>query len=104
DTTFSVSAFHNRVDNYIYAHTLDNHEGFQLVEYAQRDATFTGLEGEIRQKLTPSLSATVFGDYVRARFDEGEGSRNLPRIPASRLGVKFDGDWNQWHGMVEFYR
>ncbi|AWL04811.1 TonB-dependent receptor domain-containing protein [Massilia oculi] len=104
DTTFSVSAFHNRVDNYIYAHTLDNHEGFQLVEYAQRDATFTGLEGEIRQKLTPTISATVFGDYVRARFDEGQGSRNLPRIPAARLGVKLDGDWNQWHGMVEFYR
>jgi len=104
DTTFSVSAFHNRIDNYIYAHTLDNHEGFQLVEYTQRDATFTGLEGEIRQKLTPAISATVFGDYVRARFDEGEGSRNLPRIPASRIGVKLDGDWNQWHGMVELYR
>ena len=104
DTTFSVSAFHNRVDNYIYARTLDNHEGFQLVEYAQRDATFTGLEGEIRQKLTPAISATVFGDYVRARFDEGAGSRNLPRIPAARLGVKVDGDWNQWHGMAEFYR
>ena len=104
DTTFSLSAFHNRVDNYIYARTLDNHEGFQLVEYAQRDATFTGLEGEIRQKLTPAISATVFGDYVRARFDEGEGSRNLPRIPASRIGVKFDGDWNHWHGMVEVYR
>ncbi|WP_159627424.1 TonB-dependent receptor domain-containing protein [Massilia puerhi] len=104
DTTFSVSAFHNRVDNYIYAHTLDNHEGFQLVEYTQRDATFTGLEGEIRQKLTPTISATVFGDYVRARFEEGQGSRNLPRIPASRIGVKFDGDWNAWHGMVELYR
>ena len=104
DTTFSVSAFHNRVDNYIYAHTLDNHEGFQLVEYAQRDATFTGLEGEVRHKLSANYSATLFGDYVRARFDEGEGSRNLPRIPAHRVGVKVDGDWNQWHGMVELYR
>ncbi|WP_432378825.1 TonB-dependent receptor domain-containing protein [Duganella sp. P38] len=104
DTTFSLSAYHNRVDNYIYAHTLDNHEGFQLVEYAQRDATFTGLEGEVKHKLSSALSATVFGDYVRARFDEGDGSRNLPRIPARRLGAKLDGEWNQWHGMVEFYR
>lgn len=104
DTTFSLSGYHNRVDNYIYAHTLDNHEGFQLVEYAQRDATFTGLEGEVKQKLSSALSATLFGDYVRARFDEGDGSRNLPRIPARRLGVKLDGEWNQWHGMVEFYR
>jgi len=104
DTTFSLSAFHNKVDNYIYARTLDNHEGFQLVEYAQRDATFTGLEGELRQKLSASLSATLFGDYVRARFDQGEGSRNLPRIPAHRVGVKLDGEWKQWHGMVELYR
>lgn len=104
DTTFSLSAFQNRVDNYIYAHTLDNHEGFQLVEYAQRDAVFTGLEGEVRHKLTSNLDATLFGDYVRARFDEGVGSRNLPRIPASRIGVKLDADWNQWHGMVEVYR
>ena len=104
DTTFSVSAFHNQVDNYIYAHTLDNHEGFQLVEYAQRDATFTGLEGEVRQKLSANYSATLFGDYVRARFDEGDGSRNLPRIPSARIGVKLDGDWNAWHGMVELYR
>jgi len=104
DTTFSLSAFHNKVDNYIYARTLDNHEGFQLVEYAQRDATFTGLEGELRHKLSASLSATLFGDYVRARFDEGEGSRNLPRIPAHRVGVKLDGEWKQWHGMVELYR
>lgn len=105
DTTFSLSAFHNKVDNYIYAHTLDEHEGFQLVEYAQRDATFTGLEGEVRHKFSPMLTATVFGDMVRARFDDAiGGSRNLPRIPASRLGVKLDGEWNNWHGLVEFYR
>jgi len=106
DTTFSLSAYHNRVDNYIYARTLDNHEGFQLVDYAQRDATFTGLEGEVRQKLNASVSATLFGDVVRARFDErvADTSRNLPRIPAHRFGVKVDGEWNQWHGQVEFYR
>ncbi|MBD8725463.1 TonB-dependent receptor [Oxalobacteraceae sp. CFBP 13708] len=104
DTTFSVSAFRNKVDNYIYARTLDSQDGFQLVQYTQRDALFTGVEGEIRQKLSSSLSATVFGDYVRARFDGGDGSRNLPRIPASRIGVKFDGDWNGWHGMFELYR
>ena len=57
-TTFSVSAFHNRVDDYIYARTLDNHEGFQLVEYAQHDATFTGIEGEVRHQVTPSVQAT----------------------------------------------
>ncbi|WP_338762626.1 TonB-dependent receptor [Massilia sp. METH4] len=101
-TTFSVSAFRNRIDNYIYARTLDNHEGFQLVDYAQQDATFTGIEGEVRQELTANLEATLFGDYVRARLRDGGG--NIPRIPAGRIGVKLDGEWRGWHGMVEAYR
>lgn len=104
DTTFSLSAFRNRVDNYIYAHTLDNHEGFQLVEYAQRDATFTGLEGEVRHKFSKFVEGTLFGDYVRARFEAGEGSRNIPRIPAGRIGVRLNADWQSWHGMVELVR
>lgn len=102
-TTFSLSAFRNRVNDYIYAHTLDNHEGFQLVEYAQRDAVFTGLEGEVRHKFSPVFNATLFGDLVRARFDaaqDGEG-RNIPRIPAHRFGVRLNADWQNWHGMVE---
>jgi iron complex outermembrane receptor protein len=104
DTTFSLSAFRNRVDDYIYASTLDDHEGFQLIHYAQRDATFTGLEGELRHKFSPMFEGTVFGDYVRAKFEDGPGSRNLPRIPAHRFGVKLDTEWNHWHGLVEFYR
>jgi iron complex outermembrane receptor protein len=101
-TTFSLGAFHNRIDHYIYARTLDNHEGFQLVEYAQRDATFTGIEGELRHELSGNLQATLFGDYVRARLRDGGG--NLPRIPAGRIGARLDGEWQGWHGMVEAYR
>ena len=105
DTTFSLSAFHNKVDNYIYAHTLDNHEGFQLVEYAQRDAVFTGLEGEVRHKFSNIVEGTLFGDMVRARFENGdEGSRNIPRIPAHRIGARMNADWQSWHGMVEVVR
>jgi iron complex outermembrane receptor protein len=103
-TTFSVSAYRNRINDYIYASTLDNHEGFQLVEYAQHDATFTGIEGEVRQQFTPSVQATLFGDYVRAELRDGAGNRNLPRIPSGRVGVKLDGEWRGWHGVVEAYR
>ncbi|XYJ12293.1 TonB-dependent receptor domain-containing protein [Telluria sp. B2] len=102
-TTFSLSAFHNRVKNYIHANTLDKHEGFQLVEYAQRDAVFTGLEGEVRRRFSPVFSATVFGDMVRARFEDG-ANRNIPRIPPHRFGAKLNADWQSWHGMVELVR
>ncbi|HEX8606000.1 MAG TPA: TonB-dependent receptor, partial [Pseudoduganella sp.] len=101
-TTFSLSAFRNRIDNYIHARTLDNHEGFQLVEYAQQDATFTGIEGEVRHELSGNLQATLFGDVVRAKLRDGGGK--LPRIPAGRIGAKLDGEWHGWHGMAEVYR
>ncbi|MEG2962032.1 MAG: TonB-dependent receptor, partial [Janthinobacterium sp.] len=101
-TTFSASAYRNKVDNYIFGSTLDSHEGFQLIQYAQRDATFTGVEGQVRQQLNPMFGASVFGDYVRAKLADGGG--NLPRIPAQRLGVKFDANWQAWSGVAEFYR
>lgn len=104
DTTFSVSAFRNRVSDYIYARTLDEHEGLQLIEYAQRDATFTGIEGEIRQRLNAMFGLTLFGDHVRARLSGGSGNRDLPRIPAHRVGLRLDAHWQGWKGEAEAYR
>lgn len=102
DTTFSASVFHNRVKNYIYADTLDRYEDFRLIEYAQRDAEFTGVEGELRHQFTPVFSAAVFGDYVRGKLTGGDG--NLPRIPAARAGVRGNFKWEQWSGGVEYAR
>lgn len=102
DTTFSVSAFHNRIKHYIYANTLDQYEDFRLIEYTQHDAEFTGIEGEVRHQFNKVFSAGVFGDYVRGRLTGGDG--NLPRIPAARLGVRADATWRQWSGGVEYAR
>jgi len=102
DTTFELSAFHNRIRNYIHAHTLDQHEDFRLIRYAQRDADFTGVEGRISQWLNTVLSASLWGDYVRARFRAGDG--DLPRIPAARLGLSLQAHWQAWSGGIEFYR
>lgn len=104
DTTFSITAFRNRISDFIFARTVDTLEGLQLVEYAQRDATFTGVEGQIRQRLNPVFGVTVFGDYVRGRLDRGEGDRDLPRLPAYRVGVRLDAHWRGWEGEAEYYR
>lgn len=101
DTTFSVGMFHNRVQNYIYANTLDEHEGLRLIEYAQRDATFTGLEAEVRHQLNRIFALTGFGDYVRGKLKRSKDS-DLPRIPAWRAGLRLDATYGAWHGDVEW--
>jgi iron complex outermembrane receptor protein len=103
-TTFSAGAYHNQVSNYIYGNTQDSHEGFQLIEYAQRDATFTGIEGEIHHKFSPLWGAGLFGDVVHAKLDDSAGNRNLPRIPAQRLGLRVDANWQAWTGQLEWMR
>ncbi len=101
DTTFAISGFHNKVDDYIYARTMDRFKDFRLIDYAQQDAEFTGLEGEVSHRLTPTLSAGVFGDYVRGRLT---GGGNLSRVPAARLGVRAGWQWQAWRASVELAR
>ena len=98
-TTFSVSAFHNRVAGYIYGRTVDAQEGVQLLDYTQANARFTGLEAQVRQRINRYVGITVFGDVVRARL--ADGSR-LPRVAPGRVGVRLDGHWQGWEGMVEW--
>ncbi|WP_422688652.1 TonB-dependent receptor domain-containing protein [Comamonas endophytica] len=98
-TTFGISAFQHRVDNYIYGRTLDEHDGLQLLQYSQADARFTGLEGHVRQRLNSIWGVTLFGDTVRARLDNGSA---LPRIPSARVGLRLDARWNGWQGMAEW--
>ena len=100
-STFSASAYRYAYDGYIFARTLDRFEDFRLIRYSQADATFTGVEGEVRHAFAPGLSASVFGDYVRAKFDEGG---DLPRIPAGRLGVRGDVARGDWSGNLEYVR
>lgn len=101
DTTFSASAYRTSYDGYIYADTLDQFEEFRLIRYTQGDATFTGLEGEIKHRFAPWLTAEVFGDYVRGQLEDGEG--DAPRIPAARLGARGEFLWKAWSGDVEYY-
>lgn len=99
NTTFGASVFRNRISNYIYGRTLDELNGLQLLQYSQQDATFTGIEGQVRQRLTRNLGVTLFGDTVRAKLD---GGGLLPRIPATRAGLRLDANWNAWDGQVEW--
>ena len=100
-TTFTIGAYHQDFDDYIFADTLDRFEDFRLIRYTAADATFTGIDGEIRHQFTPGLAVSVFGDYVRAKLKGGLG--NLPRIPAGRLGARVNGKWGPLSADLEYY-
>lgn len=100
--TYSFSLFRNKVDNYIYARTLDQYEDFRLIKYTQRDAEFTGYEAELGYQFNDVLSASVFSDYVRVGLS---GDDRLPRIPPRRTGARVNTDIaNGYSAELEFYR
>jgi iron complex outermembrane receptor protein len=56
-------------------------------------------EGSHQHRPRPP-GVTLFGDTVRATLD-ADGGR-LPRIPATRAGVRLDANWAAWEGQVEW--
>lgn len=101
DWQFDLGVFENRISDYIYARTLDRQDAFRLIKYSQRDATFTGAEGSVSYFGLDALAITVFGDTVRATFDEGG---YLPRIPPGRLGTRLNTYIGHFDGELEYYR
>lgn len=98
-TTWSANFYHHRIKGYIFGRTVDAHEGFQLQHYTQADARFTGMEGQVRQRINRFAGVSLFGDVVRARLADGS---HLPRIPAARLGLRVDASWQGWESMAEW--
>lgn len=103
--TFAINAYHNEVSDYIYANTLDRFENFRLINYAQQDATFNGVEAETSYKFNDIYTGTLLGDYVRGQLDSAtsSGEKNLPRIPAARLGGRLQAKWDALSGQLEYY-
>jgi len=99
--TYSLNLFHNEVDGYIFARTLDQYEDFRLIKYTQRDARFTGVEAEITYQFSPTLSGTVFGDRVRADLSGGD---DLPRMSPQRVGARLNTNIAGVDTEIEYYR
>jgi iron complex outermembrane receptor protein len=96
---FDASVFHTRFDGFIFkqltgvfceetvASCGTVQDGLELLNFRQRDATFTGFELAAQYDIAP-IWRGVWGvegqfDVVRATFDDGS---NVPRIPPVRIG------------------
>ena len=99
DTTFSVNVYRNRIYNYIYGRTVDELEGLQLLHYGQKTATFTGVEGQVQQRLSANWTVGVTGDLVHARL---EGGDKTPRLAPARLGLRIAGKWAHWRAEAQW--
>ncbi|QKX16930.1 TonB-dependent receptor [Microbulbifer sp. YPW1] len=97
-----ANVFYNRIGDYIYAANTgleDEESEFAIYGYENRDATFYGAEASVQFPLASSLSLTLFGDSVRASFDDriaGE-PRSVPRMPPLRFGFALGGDYDSWN-------
>ena len=96
--TGEFSAYYNQIDNYIFLDlTGEEFEEQPLALYMQRDARFSGIEGEVSFNVMEgedsSLSLGVFGDMVNAEFDSGG---YVPRIPASKIGAELRWFGDSW--------
>ncbi len=115
---FSLSAFYNRITDYIFYRRLqgvgggdsliiDGNETFEAFQYGQNDATLTGLELQLDFHPHP-LDWLHFENtlsYVRGTFSEKmDGSENLPQIPHPRWIAELRGDFlKKGKGLRNFY-
>lgn len=84
-------------DDHDHDHDHDEHGhddgGLTPVDYVQTDADFYGGELAVGYRLNARHTLRLFADTVRAERDNGA---RLPRIPADRIGLAFDGGWGNW--------
>lgn len=120
-TGWKVNAYYNQIDDYIYLASADtNNDGivdradeegmFELdgellvLNYDNEDATFYGIEAELTHQLiqtdTYTLDGRVFGDYVRAEFDDNDLG-DVPRITPARIGASAILSYNTWQAAVD---
>lgn len=105
---FAATAYYTRFDDYIFqAGTGAEEDGLPVLIYGQADATFKGLDTELRATALRwdggQLDVRFMFDTVSAELDVS-GNDNLPRIPADRIGTGIDLTWGPFNASVDYLR
>lgn len=107
---FSVSAFYNDYQNYIYLNPTGEvfeaeEDALPIYEYLQGSATLYGYEAELVLPLAASgnrdIELRFASDYVRGKLDNGE---DLPQMPPLRVGAGLHVELANWHFGMEAFR
>ena len=118
-----MNGYYNHIDNFIYqrntglVYEIDSESIHQscvsasecvtVLAYDQRNAVFAGYETEIKTNLYQApqgnFSMTVFSDYVRGRFVQGNRD-DVPRMPPLRYGLELGFSNNVWNAALRYTR
>lgn len=118
-----INGYYNRTDDFIYlrntglVYEVDNEvirqrcvsaaECVSVFAYGQRSAEFIGYESRIDATLYQlpygNLSLSLFSDYVRGRFVNGDRD-DVPRMPPLRYGAELGFGNPIWNTMLRFTR
>ena len=106
DIKFTLNAFYNSFDQFIYEKATGNIEdGLPVFQFTQEDATFSGLELELDWILSDSGSSTITlhsqADYVKGELSNGG---DLPRISPLRIGAGLLYERNDWYIDLDIIR
>ena len=106
DVKFTLNAFYNSFEQFIYEKATGNmEEGLPVFQFVQEDAIFRGLEFELDWIVSDSGPGTVTlhsqADYVKGEFSNGG---NLPRISPPRMGAGVLYERNDWYIDLEAIR
>ncbi|MXO86573.1 TonB-dependent receptor [Altererythrobacter aurantiacus] len=107
DAEFSVAAFRNWFDDYIYlAQTGEEEDDLPVYAFLQQGATYTGIEGQLIYDFVDTddlrLGTDLRAEYVRAELDD---DTDVPRIPPLGLSAALFAEMGQFdaRGEVEWY-
>jgi iron complex outermembrane receptor protein len=94
DLAWSLTAFMTSYDDFIFLNdtgVVDPIAELPIFDFAQRNADFRGLEGEIFTPIATvgrgEIDIRLFADYVNAELAGGE---TVPRIPPLRYGARLE--------------
>ena len=123
DWPWRINLYANYIEDFIFTDNVDadndgkadrvDNEGLPaidldsllLIQYAQHDAVFYGVEAETTTHLIKAPWGDVDGrlsvDYVRGELTNGD---NLPRITPLRFGAGLDFNHDRWLANVDVFR
>lgn len=123
DWPWRINLYANYIEDFIFTDNVDadndskadrvddkglptiDPDALLLIQYAQRDAVFYGIEAETTKHLIQGTWGHMDGrlsfDYVRGELSNGD---NVPRITPLRIGAGLDFNSNRWLASVEVFR